>query len=130
MYKIQQSYNSVVSGKKWCPVIDAVLYLLHRSSLSRALKAIIIRLLKPWFRLLSVLGLGPPSLAVEKSRKAGIPLKTQKQTSWACKVWEDWVLGRRAMHRLDSQEVNNALLKDFVQMPVESMWVLVAEVCS
>ena len=26
MYKIQQSDNSVVSGKKWCPVIDAVLY--------------------------------------------------------------------------------------------------------
>ena len=37
-------------------------YLLHRSSLSRALKAIIIRLLKPWFHLLSVLALGPPSL--------------------------------------------------------------------
>ena len=56
---------------------------------------------------------------VENSQKAGIPPKTQQQTSWACQVWKAWVGGRKQVPLAESQEAKHELFAEFGKMPVE-----------
>ena len=54
-------------------------------------------------------------------RASGIPKKTSAQTTWACKVWSDWVLYRSSLPFVDDNEKKYPLVQDFALMEIESM---------
>ena len=66
-------------------------------------------------------GVPVSSVAVEQSRKSGIPSKTRSQTMWCCRVWGAWVKDRKLLPEADMEEVHHDLSEDVSKMSIESL---------
>ena len=61
------------------------------------------------------------SASVEEARKSGVPLKTCRQTSWACGVWASWVRDRKTLPVVNALQGNNELSEDITCMSMKAL---------
>ena len=58
---------------------------------------------------------------VDDARRSGVPEKTQRQTTWASKVWSDWAGERVKLPYVDDEERRYELRGEFCGMGVDEL---------